>query len=308
MCPHRPVARQWLALLLLALAAIASIGCSRDAGSAPSSTGGASGDAGTGQARAIVLATTTSTQDSGLLDVLVPAFRKSQGIEIKVVALGTGEALAMGSRGDADVLLVHAPAKELEFMARGDGSLRLAVMHNDFVLVGPPDDPAGTKGLDIIEALGRIAERARPFASRGDRSGTHTKEMELWKKAGREVEQAPWRLSTGQGMGETLRVATEKRAYVLADRGTFLAQRKTLDLVVLSEGSAALLNPYAVIVVSPTKFPNVRGMEAEAFARWLVGREAQTLIDGFGVEKFGERLFVPDARSPDAGASAGAPP
>ncbi|MBI4705340.1 MAG: substrate-binding domain-containing protein [Deltaproteobacteria bacterium] len=279
--------------LLLLLLVLAAVGC-------PGGGGGGGGQP------SIILATTTSTQDSGLLEVLLPRFRHSQGIEVKMVAVGTGEALAMGSRGDADVLLVHAPAKEAEFMARGDGSLRLAVMHNDFVLVGPAEDPAAVKGLDAVEALRRIAARASPFASRGDRSGTHQKELDLWKKAGLEVDKAPWRLVTGQGMGETLRVAAEKRAYTFADRGTYLALRATLDLVLLCEGGAALLNPYAVIVVSPSKFPRVHAREAEAFARWLVGPEAQKSIGELGVAKYGEPLFVPDAH-PAPGAGAGAP-
>ena len=244
----------------------------------------------------LVLATTTSTQDSGLLDDLLPRFEKATGIRVKTIAVGSGEALAMGRRGDADVLLVHSKAAEDEFMALGFGDLRLDVMYNDFVLVGPPSDPAAVRGLAVLDAMRRLAERGATFASRDDRSGTHARELDLWKKAGIDPKEKPWYVATGQGMGETARIASEKRAYTLADRGTFLALRKTLDLAVLVEGDATLRNSYRVIVVSPAKHPEVRAAAARRFAEWLVSEEAQRAIGAFGKERFGQPLFVPDAK------------
>jgi tungstate transport system substrate-binding protein len=244
----------------------------------------------------LVLATTTSTQDSGLLDVLLPRFESDTGLSVKTIAVGSGEALAMGRRGDADVLLVHSKAAEDEFMAAGFGSLRLDVMHNDFVLVGPPSDPAGVRGVSIVDALRKIAEKGALFASRDDRSGTHARELDLWKKAGVDPAGKPWYVATGQGMGETARVASEKRACTLADRGTFLALRKSLDLAILVEGSPELWNSYRVIVVNPEKHPKTREKEAKRFAEWLVSPAVQKVIGEFGREKFGQPLFVPDAK------------
>ncbi len=244
----------------------------------------------------IILATTTSTQDSGLLDDLLPRFEKASGLRVKTIAVGSGEALSMGRRGDADVLLVHSKAAEDEFMAEGHGSLRLDVMYNDFVLVGPPADTAGTRGLSAVDALRQIAAKGAPFASRDDRSGTHARELDLWTKAGISPAGKPWYVATGQGMGETARVASEKRAYTLADRGTFLALRKTLDLAILVEGGPELRNSYRVIVVSPVKHPKARASGAKVFAEWLVSPAAQKEIGAFGREKFGQPLFVPDAK------------
>jgi len=244
----------------------------------------------------LILATTTSTQDSGLLDDLLPRFESGTGLSIKTIAVGSGEALAMGRRGDADVLLVHSKAAEDEFMAAGHGSLRLDVMHNDFVLVGPPSDPAGVRGLPAVDALKKIAERGALYASRDDRSGTHARELELWRKAATSPAGKPWYLATGQGMGETARVASEKQAYTLADRGTFLALRKTLDLAILVEGSPELWNSYRVIVVSPRKHPKTREKEAMRFAEWIVTPAVQKVIGEFGREKYGTPLFVPDAK------------
>jgi tungstate transport system substrate-binding protein len=247
---------------------------------------------------AIVLATTTSTQDSGLLDELLPIFQRESGIAVRVVAVGTGEALAMGTRGDADVLLVHSRAAEDAFMRRGDGTLRLDVMHNDFVLVGPPADPAGAGGRDAVAGLQRIAAARAPFASRGDESGTHRKEQELWRLAAIETRDAPWIISTGQGMAETARVASERRAYTLIDRATWLAIHGTLDLRVVIEGDRRLFNPYGVIVVSRARHPRVNAVGAEAFARWLTSPPVQRRIGAFGLDRFGERVFIPDARPP----------
>lgn len=245
---------------------------------------------------ALILATTTSTQDSGLLDDLLPRFEKATGIRVKAIAVGSGEALAMGRRGDADVLLVHSKAAEDEFMAAGFGSLRLDVMYNDFVLLGPPSDPAGLRGLGVVEAMRRIAEKGAAFASRDDRSGTHARELDLWKAAGVDPTGMTWYVATGQGMGETARIASEKRACTLADRGTFLALRKSLALAVLVEGDAALRNSYRVVVVNPEKHPKARFAEARRFAEWLVSEDAQRAIGAFGTERFGQPLFVPDAK------------
>ncbi len=244
----------------------------------------------------LILSTTTSTQDSGLLDDLLPRFEAKTGIKVKTIAVGSGEALAMGRRGDADVLLVHSKAAEDEFMAQGFGSLRLDVMHNDFVLVGPSSDPAGIKGLSIADALKRIAEKGLPFVSRDDRSGTHARELELWKKAGIAPAGKSWYVATGQGMGETARVTSEKKAYTLADRGTFLALRKTLSLEILVEGEKDLWNSYRVIVVNPEKHPKTHEKEARQFAQWIVAPETQKVIGEFGRAKYGQPLFVPDAK------------
>ena len=257
----------------------------------------------------IILATTTSTQDSGLLSVLVPKFEQATGIRVKVIAVGTGEALGMGARGDADVLLVHSRAAEDEFMSQGNGELRLDVMHNDFLLIGPAADPAGAKGKSLVAALDRIAETSSPFVSRADKSGTHKKEEELWKKASINPEGKSWLVRTGQGMGETARIASEKQAYTLIDRATYLALKSSLSLVAVTEGDPALRNPYGVIVVSRQKHPKLHAIEATTFARWLVSAEAQKLIADFGVDRFGERVFVPDAvPTPSATAAPAAAP
>lgn len=254
------------------------------------------GIAGAAEPVTVILATTTSTQDTGLLDVLLPAFQAAHpGIRVKPIAVGTGEALAMGRRGDADLLLVHARQAEDEFMAQGHGLLRLDVMHNDFVLVGPPADPAGVRGKQVLEALRGIAAAKAMFVSRGDRSGTHTKELALWKQAGTEKPAGTWYLEAGQGMGATARIASEKRAYTLMDRGTFLALRATLDLGVVSEGGDEMLNRYGAIVVSPTAHPGVKAAEARVLAEWLTSPEGQNVIGEFGRDRFGQPLFVPDA-------------
>jgi len=244
----------------------------------------------------LILATTTSTQDTGLLDALLPAFEKQTNIQVKVIAVGSGEALAMGRRGDADVLLVHSKAAEDVFMAEGHGFARFDVMHNDFVLMGPVTDPAKVKGADAVEAFKRIAAAAAPFVSRGDRSGTHVKEQGLWKQAGVDPQGQAWYISAGQGMGETARIASEKQAYALIDRGTWLALSKGLDLPVLCEGGEDLLNRYRVIVLDPAKHPQAHVREAWTFAKWLVSPAAQKRIGEFGVAKYGRPLFVPDAK------------
>ena len=253
----------------------------------------------------IILATTTSTKDTGLLDELLPAFTKKTGITVKPVAVGTGEALKMGERGDADVLLVHARASEDEFMAKGFGKVRKDVMHNDFVLIGPAADPAGAKGAaDAAAAFEKIRLYAmlssqwpsnNPFVSRGDDSGTHKKELKIWEQAGIKPE-GNWYTSTGQGMAQTIIIANEKQGYTLADRGTYLVQKDNLDLVVLTEKSKDLLNPYGVIAVNPDKFPKVNYDGAMEFIDFLISDEGRKLIGEFGKDKFGQALFVPDAK------------
>jgi tungstate transport system substrate-binding protein len=248
------------------------------------------------QVKDMILATTTSTQDSGLLDILVPVFEESSGYIVKIVAVGTGQALTMGEEGNADVLLVHAPASEVAFMDAGHGTSRVLIMHNDFVLVGPTDDPAGIKGLESASAaLQAIASTNTLFISRGDDSGTHKMELSLWKAAGLEPAAAAWIEQTGQGMGATLRVASEKSAYTLTDRATYLANQDTLDLEILVEGDASLLNIYHVITVNPEKSTLINAAGAQALADFLVSPPAQELIREFGVDKYGQPLFFPDA-------------
>ncbi len=248
----------------------------------------------------VILATTTSTQDTGLLDYLLPMFEKETGYRVKTVAVGTGEALAYGSRGEADVLLVHAPQAEQEFLKKGLGEVGWLVMHNDFLLVGPASDPARVRGLPPSHALAAISKVRATFVSRADNSGTHKKEEELWARAGVSPG-GPWYLRTGQGMGETLRIAEEKQGYTLTDRGTYLATKSSLTLVPLVEGFPELYNVYHVIVVNASRFPTVNREGAMAFARWLVSPHVQRLIGEFGRDRYGEPLFHPDAASAPAG-------
>jgi tungstate transport system substrate-binding protein len=240
----------------------------------------------------MILATTTSTRDSGLLDVLVPAFERASKCQVKTLAVGSGDALKLGERGDADVLLVHSPAAEEAFMRGGHGVSRLAVMHNDFVLVGPPSDPARIAGAaDAPTALRHIAATRAPFISRGDDSGTNVKELDLWKMAGIEPRGA-WYVETGQGMGETLTIASQKRGYTLSDRGTFLAT-KSLDANIYVQGGAALRNPYHVIVV---RHQGTNIGCARAFSSWITSAPTQRTISRFGVAQYGQPLFFPDAQ------------
>jgi tungstate transport system substrate-binding protein len=241
------------------------------------------------------LATATTLQDSGLLDDLLPVFRGQTGIEVNVVAVGTGQALELGRRGDADVLLTHAPAAEEKFVAEGFGLKRHPVMHNDFLLAGPKADPAGVKGkTSIVEAFRQIAQAGSPFVSRGDESGTHVKEREVWTNTGVEP-QGPWYIVAGTGMAQTLHMANEKQAYLLTDRATFLALRNELDLAILVQRDALLQNRYAVIVVNPEKHPHVRHEAARQFALFLLSPEIQQRIATFGKDRYGEPLFFPDA-------------
>jgi tungstate transport system substrate-binding protein len=257
------------------------------------------GPAGAGASRDLILATTTSLQDSGLLDVLVPRFEASSSYRVKAIAVGSGEALKMGEQGSADVLVVHSPSDEERFMAAGLGKDRKELMSNDFVIVGPPGDPAKVRGLPVADALRSISGGRSVFVSRADASGTDKKEKGLWKKAGLAPVE-PWYLETGQGMAETLRIASEKSGYTLTDRGTFLAVKARLDLVVLVEGEADLLNVYHVITVNPERHPDVDIRGAEAFMEFLLSPDTQKAIGEFGRDKFGVPLFKPVLRSPAA--------
>lgn len=245
--------------------------------------------------RDVILATTTSTVDTGLLDVLIPKFEEQTGYKVKTIPAGSGQALAMGEKGEADVLLVHSPKKELPLVTSGVAVNRRLVMHNDFVIVGPPDDPAGIKGLkSSVEAFKKIAGKKALFISRGDNSGTHTKELDIWKQAGI-TPQGAWYQQSGQGMGQTLLMASEKKAYTLSDRGTFLAQQKNITLAILVEGDRSLLNIYHVMQVNPQKFPKVNAEGARAFVDFMVSPDTQKFIAEFGKDKYGQSLFVPDA-------------
>jgi len=246
-----------------------------------------------GQQRVLRLATTTSTEDSGLLKALLPPLAERHGVKVDVIAVGSGKAIALGRNGDVDVILVHDPGAEKKFVEDGAGVNRRDVMHNDFVIVGPASDPAGIKGMtDAVEAFGRIARSGSAFVSRGDESGTHVKEMGLWREAGVQPG-GGWYLGAGQGMGAVLSIASEKQGYTISDRGTWVALRGKLDLALLAEGDSRLANPYGVIPVNPAKHPEARYMDAMLFAAWLTCPEGQKLIADFKVD--GETLFFPDA-------------
>ena len=247
------------------------------------------------QPKTIILATTTSTQDSGLLDVLLPIFEKKTGYFVKTIAVGSGQSMAMGERGEADVLLVHSPEAEKKFMAEGYGINRRLVMHNDYIIVGPSTDPAKIRGLkSSTESFKKIASAKALFLSRGDNSGTNSKEKAIWKAAGINPEREKWYQQTGLGMGQTLNVTGEKKGYTLADRGTYLAMKKNLRLDILVEGDAILLNIYHVIEINPAKWPKINVAGGKAFADFMVSKETQDIIKTFGIEKFGSPLFFPD--------------
>ncbi len=248
------------------------------------------------EGESLILATTTSTQDSGLLDYILPAFEEEYGVRVDVVAVGTGQALALGEDGNADVLLVHARALEDAFMEAGHGVRREDVMYNDFVILGPEDDPAGIAGAEsAAEALRMIAEAEAPFVSRGDESGTHTKEKAIWKAAGIEPT-GDWYISAGQGMGAVLTMADEQQAYTLSDRATYLARTlEGTDLVILVEGDPVLFNPYGVIAINPNKGEHIKADLANTFIDWLISVPTQELISQFGVDEFGAPLFTPDS-------------
>jgi len=248
------------------------------------------------QPQVLTLATTTSTENSGLLAYILPDFEKRYNAEVHVVAVGTGQALEIASRGDTDVVLVHARSQEEAFMEAGHGLLRKDVMYNDFLIIGPADDPAGISGLtDAALVFAKIAEAESIFISRGDESGTHAKELEIWEKAGLEPK-GSWYISAGAGMGAVLTMTQEKGAYTLTDRGTYLARTlEGLDLPILVEGDPTFFNPYGVIVVNPEAHPKVKSELAKEFVEWLTSLETQELIAQFGVEEFGQPLFIPDS-------------
>lgn len=271
-----------LSLVLLLVTLLSVMGCAPGADAASDAA----------DAERLVLASTTSTEDSGLFEELVPAFEESHpGYRVEVVAMGTGAALELGRNGDADVLLVHAKPDEVAFVEEGYGAERRDVMYNDFVILGPPSDPAGvSEAGTAAEALRAVAEAGAGFVSRGDDSGTHRKELAVWESAGVEAS-GDWHVDAGQGMGDVLTMASEREAYTMSDRATFLSMRDRLDLVVLFDGDEALFNQYGVIRVSAATNPE----GAEAFADWIVSDDAQRLIGGYGLEEYGEPLFVPNA-------------
>lgn len=243
----------------------------------------------------LILATTTSTQDSGLLDAWIPMFEEEYPYSVKVIAVGSGKAMEMGRNGECDVMLVHSPGDEEKMVEEGYAVNRRAVMHNDFVIVGPPEDPAGVgSSVKASDAMQKIVKAGAKFVSRGDNSGTHTKELSLWEEAGL-APSGPWYMDSGKGMGDTLRIVSQEKAYTLTDRGTFLKLKKDLDLVVLLEGDPLLFNYYHVMEVNPERWPDVNQAGARAFSDFVTGRKAQELLETFGVKEYGEPLFFPDA-------------
>ncbi|MCF6466088.1 substrate-binding domain-containing protein [Clostridium sp. Cult2] len=246
----------------------------------------------------IILSTTTSTQDSGLLDYILPKFEEKTGIEVDVIAVGTGKALQMGKDGEADILLVHAKESEEEFVAEGHGLERHDVMYNDFILVGPGEDPLKLKEKtpdNILEGLKAISENEFTFVSRGDDSGTHKKELSIWKEAGIEP-QGEWYLEAGAGMGDVLKIADEKQGYTITDRATYLSMKDTLELEIIIEGDENLFNQYGIIPVNPEKSDKINAEGAKKFMDWILSDETQELISEYGVEEFGMPLFVPNAK------------
>lgn len=277
-------------ILLSLLLTLSLLGCSK---AETSSKSGIS----TKEARTMILATTTSTQDSGLLDYLLPEFKKDTGIDVKVVAKGTGEALKLGENGDADCLLVHAKAQEETFIKNGYGLYRYDVMYNDFILVGPKEDPAKIKEKapnDAVQALKLISEGKYSFISRGDESGTHTKEKSIWKSAAIEPK-GDWYISAGKGMGAVLQMADEKKSYTLTDRATYLSMKDKLQLEIVTEKSKDLYNQYGVIMINPEK-NKIKEKEAKEYIDWMVSEKGQKLIREFGKEKYGQALFIPNAK------------
>jgi tungstate transport system substrate-binding protein len=253
------------------------------------------------QERSIVVASTTSTQDSGLFGHLLPLFKAKTGIDVRVVAQGTGQALDTGRRGDADVVFVHAKPAEEKFLAEGFGVKRYPVMYNDFVLIGPKSDPAGVKGTkDIVAAFKALKNKGEPFISRGDRSGTHQAELNLWKLAGIDIaaEKGPWYRDIGQGMGAALNMASASNAYVLSDRGTWLSFKNKGDLVIVVEGDKRLFNQYGVMLVNPMKHATVKKELGQQFIDWLISPEGQKAITDYKIN--GEQLFYPNANDPHA--------
>ena len=305
MIPGAAISRRAVRARMAGMVAVALVAAACSSGSTPSpqaSAGGAAASAAAVPAgsKDLILATTTSTQDSGLLDVLVPAFQQATGYVVKTVAVGSGQALQMGQDGNADVLLVHSPAAEKTFVDAGWGVDRRLVMHNYFQIVGPSGDPAGIKGLtSAADAFKKIAAASATFVSRGDGSGTETKELAIWKAAGITPKGNAWYLQSGQGMGPTLQIASEKGGYTLTDNATFLANSAKLSLGVLVQGDPVLLNIYHVMTVNPAKWPKVNAAAAKAFADYVTSTAGQQLIAGFG-SQYGGSLFVADAGKADS--------
>ena len=266
--------------------------------STPAATTGPTPIPRTNNATDIILSTTTSTQDSGLLDALLPRFEQQSGYRVKTIAVGSGAAIALGQRGEADVVLAHAPENERQLVASGAGVDRQIVMYNDFILVGPPDDPAGVRGKqDVLASLRAIAQAGAAFLSRGDNSGTHQLEQKLWETAGLTPSGQAWYIESGSGMGQTLQIADQRNAYTLSDRATYLAFKERIALTVAAEGDPGLLNIYHVIAVNPERFPRVNTDGAQAFIQFLLAPETQEVIGSFGRETFGQALFTACARN-----------
>lgn len=287
--------RLHIAILLIALLALVS-GCTVELADATPAEPEPVAPVEPGAPQELLLATTTSTADSGLLDAILPSFEASHNATVSVIAVGTGQALKLGEDGNADVLLVHARALEDAFMEAGHGVRREDVMYNDFVILGPPEDPAGIRGLaDAAAAFGAIADAGATFVSRGDGSGTHTKELAIWEAVGLEPS-GDWYVSAGQGMGAVLTMADEQLAYTLSDRATYLARTlEGTELEILVEGDPVLFNPYGVIAVNPNKGDHIKADLADAFIDWIISVPAQEEIGQFGVAEFGSPLFVPDS-------------
>jgi tungstate transport system substrate-binding protein len=299
---RKPVSA-FIVLAILAGLMAATVGCSSSATTSPPATTPAAAvtPAPKPANPELILATTTSTQDSGLLDVLVPMFEAQTGYNVKTVAVGTGAALAMGQRGEADVLLVHAPTSEIPLIESGDAINRRLIMHNDFVIVGPPSDPAGISGTsNAVAALAAIANSQSTFISRGDDSGTNKMELSLWKKAGIDPSGQSWYQETGQGMGASLTITSEKQGYTLTDRATYLATKANLSLDIFTQGDPLLLNIYHVMQVNPDKHDNINAEGAKAFVDFMVDPATQEVIKNFGVDKYGQPLFFPDADKTEA--------
>ena len=295
MALRRAAAPLVLSILVGACAGSSASPAASAASAAPGASAAASGPVTPAGAKDMILATTTSTQDSGLLDTLIPAFQTATGYVVKTVAVGSGQAITMGQQVNADVLLVHSPKAEKDFVAAGWGVDRRLVMHNHFMLVGPASDPAGIKGLtSASDALKKIAAAKATFVSRGDGSGTETKEKALWTAAGI-TPSGSWYLQSGQGMGATLQIASEKGGYTLTDDATFLANSSKYQLGSLVAGDPSLLNIYHVIIVNPAKWPKVNNAGAVAFADYVTSADGQALIGSYGTAKFGQPLFTPDA-------------
>lgn len=248
----------------------------------------------------LILATTTSTENSGLLEYILPDFKEKHGVDVKVVAVGSGAALQMGADGEADVLLAHAKDQEEELVKAGHGVARFDVMYNDFIIIGPPVDPAGLTELaagDVLGGLQRLADTETIFVSRGDNSGTHIMELKLWNELGMDEPTTSWYISSGQGMGDVILMANELEGYTLTDRGTYLSMMNNIDMIILVEENPKLFNQYGVIAVNPEKGDHINGEGAALFVEWILSEETQQLIAGFGVEEFGMPLFLPNAKN-----------